>query len=178
MARSAPSHYLNHSWNIANWTLRNRPQWNLNPNLNIIIQENAFESVLCKMAAILFQPQCVKRPATMCHFRVWCSMSHFCDGCALWNTTQCCYVTVNFPQFPHNRHPNGRDMMRLMWISILINVIYHTVRYWNVKTFQYFTIHVYFHNVESILEDRFCYNICSPLHSAQNEPAWKALGQF
>ena len=28
--------------------------------LNIFIQENAFECVVCEMAAILFRPQCVK----------------------------------------------------------------------------------------------------------------------
>ena len=30
---SAPSHYLNQWWNIVNWTLRNKLQWNLNRNL-------------------------------------------------------------------------------------------------------------------------------------------------
>ena len=57
---SAPSHYLNQCWNIVNWTLGNKLQWNLNRNTNIFIQENAFESVVCQMAAILSRPQCVK----------------------------------------------------------------------------------------------------------------------
>ena len=35
-------------------------QWNFNRNSNIFIQENAFESVVCEMAAILSRPQCVK----------------------------------------------------------------------------------------------------------------------
>ena len=48
-------------WIIVNWTLRNKFQWNLNRNSNIFIQENAFESVVCEMAAILSRPQCVKR---------------------------------------------------------------------------------------------------------------------
>ena len=56
---SAPSHYLNQHWNIVNWTLRNKLQWNFNRNSNIFIQENAFESV-CEMAAILSRPQCVR----------------------------------------------------------------------------------------------------------------------
>ena len=59
MAWSAPSHYLNQCWNIVNWTLRNKLQCNFNPNYNIFIQENAFESVVYEMAAILPQPQCV-----------------------------------------------------------------------------------------------------------------------
>ena len=29
---SVPSHYLNQHWNILNWTLRNKIQWNLNRN--------------------------------------------------------------------------------------------------------------------------------------------------
>ena len=50
-------HYLNQCWNIVNWALRNKLQWNYNRHLNILIQENAF--VLCKMVAILSRPQCV-----------------------------------------------------------------------------------------------------------------------
>ena len=44
------------------WTLRNRIQWNINLNWNIFIQENAFENVVWKMAAILSWPQCVNVP--------------------------------------------------------------------------------------------------------------------
>ena len=54
------SHYLNQCWIIVNWTLRNKLQWNLNPNSNVFIQENAFESVVCETVAILSWPQCVK----------------------------------------------------------------------------------------------------------------------
>ena len=32
---SAPSHYLNQCWNIVNWTLRNKLQWNLNGETHI-----------------------------------------------------------------------------------------------------------------------------------------------
>ena len=56
----ATSHYLNQWWNIVNWNLTNKPQWNLNRNSYIFIQENAFENVICEMTAILSQPQCVK----------------------------------------------------------------------------------------------------------------------
>ena len=38
---------------------RNTLQLDFNQNSNIFIQENAFESVVCKMAAILSRPQCV-----------------------------------------------------------------------------------------------------------------------
>ena len=56
----APSHYLNQCWNIVNWTLRNKLQWNPNRNLYIFVQENALENVVWEMAAILSRPQCVK----------------------------------------------------------------------------------------------------------------------
>ena len=49
----APSHYLNQWWNIDNWTLGNKLQWNLNWNLYNFIQETTFENVIWKMAAIL-----------------------------------------------------------------------------------------------------------------------------
>ena len=52
--------YMLECWNIVNLTLRNKLQWNVNWNSYIFIQENAFENVVCKMAAILSQPQCVK----------------------------------------------------------------------------------------------------------------------
>ena len=58
-AVSASSHYLNQCWNIINWTLRNKLQGNFNRNSCIFIQENAFENVVWKIAAILSQSQCV-----------------------------------------------------------------------------------------------------------------------
>ena len=63
VAWPAPSHYLNHCWNIVNWTLGNKLQWNLNRNSNIFIQENAFENNVCEMASILSWPQCVNYKA-------------------------------------------------------------------------------------------------------------------
>ena len=65
MAYLAPSHYLNQFWVIANWTLGNKFQWNFNKNSLC----HAFENTVCKMAAILLWPPCVK---------------HFFDGQWLW----------------------------------------------------------------------------------------------
>ena len=56
--RTVPSYYLNQCWDIVNQTLGNKLQWNLNQNLWIFIQVNAFEYVVWKMAAILSRPQC------------------------------------------------------------------------------------------------------------------------
>ena len=52
-AYSAPSHYLNQRWVIDNWNLKNTFQWNFYQNAKIFIHENAFENVVCEMAAIL-----------------------------------------------------------------------------------------------------------------------------
>ena len=60
LAHSRRQAYLNQCWNILNWTLRNKLQWNFKQNLYIFIQENAFDCVVCEMAAILSRPQCVK----------------------------------------------------------------------------------------------------------------------
>ena len=56
----APSHYLNQCWNIVNWTLRNKFQWNFNRSSNIFIQENELEDLVCEMASTKSRPQCVK----------------------------------------------------------------------------------------------------------------------
>ena len=54
-----------------NWNLRNKHQWNLKWNSHILIQENAFENVVCEMAAIFSQPQCVYI------LKPWQNGSHF-----------------------------------------------------------------------------------------------------
>ena len=48
------------STTAVSWTLRNKSQWNVKQNITIFIQENEFENVICKMAAILYGRQCVK----------------------------------------------------------------------------------------------------------------------
>ena len=53
-ACSASSHHLNQWWFIVNWTPWNKFEWNTNGNINILIQENAFENVICK-----WQPFCL-----------------------------------------------------------------------------------------------------------------------
>ena len=56
---STPSHYLNQCCIIVNLALWNTFQSNCIRNLNMFIQENAFENVVWKMSAILSRPQCV-----------------------------------------------------------------------------------------------------------------------
>ena len=57
----ALSHYLNQCWDIVDWTLGNKLQWNLNRNLCICIRENTFENIVWEMTTILSQRQCVKK---------------------------------------------------------------------------------------------------------------------
>ena len=59
IAYQAPSRYLCQFWNIVNSNLRNKLQRILKRNSLIFIQENAFENMVCEMAAILSRPQCV-----------------------------------------------------------------------------------------------------------------------
>ena len=61
----APSHYLNKCWLIVNWTLWNKFQWNLNRNMLIFIQDNAFENVFCWVEAILLRLQYVKHKSLL-----------------------------------------------------------------------------------------------------------------
>ena len=65
VAWSVPSHYPNHCWNIIDLNLRNKLHWKPKWNSYIFIQENAFQHVVWKMAAILSQPQCVKKCKNM-----------------------------------------------------------------------------------------------------------------
>ena len=52
MALSALSHYMNQYWNIVNSTIRNTLEWNVNPNLYVVIQANEIETVVWEMAAL------------------------------------------------------------------------------------------------------------------------------
>ena len=45
-------HYVNQWWNIVNWSLRNKLQWNIHLNSFFVIQENAFGSAVCEMSTI------------------------------------------------------------------------------------------------------------------------------
>ena len=46
-------------WDLVNWTLTNKLQWNFNWNEYIFTQESAIENVIWKMVTILSRPQCV-----------------------------------------------------------------------------------------------------------------------
>ena len=77
----APSHYLNQYWNVVNWTLRNKLQWNLNQNSYLFIQGNAFKNIGRKLAAILSRPQCAKDIKKSVHS--WPQQCTFFNRCIL-----------------------------------------------------------------------------------------------
>ena len=58
------------SW--TNWTLGNKLQWNLNRNLNIFIQENAFENVVWEIVAIYLGLNVLKTTDLVCSGRATC----------------------------------------------------------------------------------------------------------
>ena len=51
--------FLKQCWDIVNWNFSDNRRWNLERNSYTVIQENAFENVVCIMAGILSRPQCV-----------------------------------------------------------------------------------------------------------------------
>ena len=48
------SHYLNQSWVNVIWTLRNKLQYNFNQDAKLSYYANAYEYIVCEMAAIFF----------------------------------------------------------------------------------------------------------------------------
>ena len=62
--------------------LSNKFQWAFNRHSNIFIQENAFESVVCEMAAILSRPQCVNAFIT----QITCKLA------GIMKITECAYA--------------------------------------------------------------------------------------
>ena len=50
---SAPNHYLHQCWNIINWTLRNKFQWNFNQRINF-----SFKNMHLKISSVKWQPFC------------------------------------------------------------------------------------------------------------------------
>ena len=74
----APSHYLNQWWNIVNWSLRIKLQWNFNHNWNSFIQEKAFKNFVWTMAVILSWPLCVNTHGTQWIIAVEVGQYHGC----------------------------------------------------------------------------------------------------
>ena len=54
----------NFDWKLIGFIMRGRIHWNFSHSISMVcIKKNAPEDAICKMAGILYQPQCVKRVA-------------------------------------------------------------------------------------------------------------------
>ena len=73
---AAASHHLIQYRNVVHCTPGNKPQWNLNRNLCIFIQENASENVVWKMAVFLSRAQCVFNKINIFFIPRWCCVPH------------------------------------------------------------------------------------------------------
>ena len=77
VAWSAPSQYLNQCWNIVNWTLRNKLQWNLDRNSNI-----TFKKMHLKVSSAKRRPFCLGL-----NVLIW-PKSSYRDNDTRWDRTQ------------------------------------------------------------------------------------------
>ena len=59
---STPSHYLNQYWQMVDWTLKKKTS---RRNSCIFTQQNPFQNVVWKMAAILSGPHCINNMAIL-----------------------------------------------------------------------------------------------------------------
>ena len=144
VAWTAPSHYLKQCWNVINWTIRNKPHWNLNRNPYIFFQENAFQYCVWKMATILSRPQCVKlkkkrsiwwrhymKRALICcgtestHFKTIFRVTFCGEHMTLMFAERCYWYEYSFWRFAF------KNDKILCGDSSLILIVLHTVlKYW------------------------------------------------
>ena len=105
---------------IVNWTLSKKLQSNLKWNSHIFIQENAFESVVSKMAAILSHPQWVDKHCT--------KPSHYLNQCWLivnwtpgnkfqWNLNRNPIIFIKENAFENVVCQNGGHFVRGRWVK-------------------------------------------------------------
>ena len=72
-----PSHFLNQHWNIVNWTLGNKLQWNFNHNSYIFFQE-----MHLKMSSGKWQPFCLDLNVLNDSWKLdLCYSFHYCAVC-------------------------------------------------------------------------------------------------
>ena len=109
VACSASSHCLNKCCLIVNWTLRNKPQWNKNQNTKVFIPVNAFENVVCEMAAIFSRERWVKWHAKTVH---------------MYTTKQTQNTALCIVRWCITRSPHGKtfSITGLLWGNLNITV--------------------------------------------------------
>ena len=96
---------MNQCWNIFNWTLKNKLKWNSNQNTKLSLHDNAFENVVCEMAAILSSGRWVKhcfrkvRRSTAHHILCYWQVSLLTE---LYDTLWCDFIVITI--FNHENH--------------------------------------------------------------------------
>ena len=97
--------------------------WNLNKNSNIFIEENACQNFVCKMAAILPWPQCVK-----------VVFGFYFSYCIIFDIGQCYNMGAIAMQDYHLAHILNSNLQNLVMISYLSVTqwfeIWHKARQW------------------------------------------------
>ena len=99
VACSAPSHYLNQSCPIINWTHGDNFQWNLNRNSLIFIQENAPENIVCQNGGRFVQGERSQIDPDLQHSR---------------QTIQS-HIGIGQPKCQQKTHLNNMSRIRLRW---------------------------------------------------------------
>ena len=94
-------------------------QWNINRNRYILVHEDAFENVICKMAGILFDPNVLN------------------DICA--RGTRCCGVGVAQTQITHLVWMYPRIAFKFSYILYIQVMCYHGIRvfFWAIVSNSY-----------------------------------------
>ena len=68
---------FNQCWDIVNWTLRDKLQWNYNQNIKLSNHENASGNSLCEMVTILSRGDWLTKISYFSiEFRPWLQLSH------------------------------------------------------------------------------------------------------
>ena len=107
---------------LIDWTLGNKLQSYLDRNLNIFIQEIAFENVIRKMAAILSRPQCVNESCSSLNvLNQWQDHPAHLNQCGsvrlhVWCVARCRYG-LGRSSAPTHEHWNRET--RIVWIRNL-----------------------------------------------------------
>ena len=152
-----------------------------NHNLNIFIHQNAFESVVCEIVAILSQPQCVNDLGTVISSltKMMIIMYQYifsCDQAALWMVQSVCLsICLSFTMFPSSKGQGQRSNVKVTEVKTQLNRFRTVTPVW---------IHIWWWNDAhslvllrrgALLSFKVIRQI-SRSHSSNNHRIWPRLG--
>ena len=131
--------YLNQCWNIVNWNLRKKLQWDLKRNSYIFIEEKAFENVVCEMAGILYRPLCVNQLIW------WRGLCFLCWGVFghVWVIVHWIYKRVWVAKYISSFVYEMTNILSAVpnWIdNFLLKTHNNAIQCWVMFTFSYFVL--------------------------------------